>query len=104
MAQARIGHDIGAGQKGVAVEKTQAFWLDGTADENRLLFESFGQIGHQRFANFILRGPVEDEPESPFGVMLANQNHGSMEKGAVQFSAIQDDLPLQRCVLFSHLK
>jgi hypothetical protein len=36
--------------------------------------------------------------------MLANQHDGAVKKGAVQLSAVQDDLPLQRCVVCGMVK
>jgi hypothetical protein len=76
------------------MEKAQDAGLNGAAQVNGLLFERVGQIGHDHVADVAASRVVEDQPESALGVVLANQDDGAMEKGAVQFSAIQKQLPL----------
>jgi len=94
MAEIQISHDIGAGQIGVAVEKAQGLRLHRAADEKILLLNAVGQIGHQCLAYLFLRRAVEDQSESTLGVVLADQHHSAVKKGAVQLSAVQDEFPL----------
>jgi hypothetical protein len=84
------------------MEKAQDAGLDGAAQEKGLLFEGLGQVGHQRVAHLAAGRPVENEAESAFGIVLANQDDGAMEKGAVQFAAVQEQLALPGFGGFGH--
>ena len=84
------------------MQKAQAARLHRAADEQRLLLDRVGQVCHQRLADLVLAGTVQDQAEGAFFIVLANQDDGSVEERALQFSAIQQQLPLQRFVNLGH--
>ena len=80
VAEIEVGHDTGAGQEVVRVEIAEGGKLHRAAEVKGLLFELLGDIGHDHFAEAGAAGPVEDEAERAFGVMLANEHHRALKK------------------------
>ncbi len=102
MPHVQVKHDVGLGYKNVAMQETQGARLHRAAHEKRLALDRLRQIRHQGLAHFALGGPVQDQAESALRIMLANQHDGAMEKGPVQFAAIEQQLPLQGFMTLGH--
>jgi hypothetical protein len=60
----------------------------------RLLLDSLRQIGDHGIAHLAARQPVENQAHRAGFVVLAYQHDGPMEKRAVQFPAVQKEVPL----------
>src|SRR5712692_1362771 len=102
MAKIEVGHNVGLGQINVVVQKAQRLRLDRAAQIEGFLLEGLRQFGDQGVADFVGRGAVQDEAERAFLVVLADEDHGAMEEGAVQFALVEDQLPFQGFGCFRH--
>jgi hypothetical protein len=77
------------------MEETENGRLHRTTDVEGLILDGFWQIGHHGVAHLCAGRAVENQAKSAPGVVLANQHDGTVKKGALQFSAVQEQLPLQ---------
>ena len=103
MAQVQVGDDVSIGNERVGVEETQRGGLDGAAEIERAGFEHIGQVSDDHLADIAARGTVKDEAERAFGVVLADEHHGALEKRAAQLATVEEQLALQESVLFRHI-
>src|ERR1700722_4368770 len=101
MAEFEIGHDDFARQKIVRVQKAERGKLDGAAEKKGLFLEPLGQISDDHFSKFVAGGTIKDEAEGAFGIVLADEKDGALEKGAAQLPAVQQQLAFQ---IFSDLR
>jgi hypothetical protein len=95
MAEFEVGHDAGIRQEIVRMQKAEGGKLDGTAKEKRLVLELFREVGDDHFAQLVAAGTVQDEAESAFGVMLADEENGALEERTGQLPAVQQQLAFQ---------
>src|SRR5579862_7649 len=84
------------------MQKTQRRRLYRAAEIKRTLLERGWQIRRHHFANFAAGIAIEHQAESPFWVVLANENHGPLEEGAAQLTAVQQQLPFQEFPRLDH--
>ena len=73
----------------VSVQDPQTIW-----DRAGLQLEGLRKFCDERISNFVLRQAVQNQPESPFLIVLTNQNDRPMEKGTAQLPVIEDQLAL----------
>src|SRR2546423_10487496 len=81
---------------------TQSLSLNRPPQEKDLIFENIRQIGHHGLSHFIIGGAVEHQSKRAFRIVLANENHGAMEKRPAKLPVVQDQLPLQRFARLLH--
>ena len=80
MAQVQVWHHIGLGQEGLVMQKAQCLRLHRAPQVERFGLERFWDFRHQRIANFVRRGAIQDQTEGPFLIVLADKDDGAMEK------------------------
>src|SRR6266545_4892 len=102
MIEVEVEHDVGLGEIGIAVEKTQGLRLHWTSQEQRHLLEDFRQLGHQGLAHLVARLPVEHQAKRSLHIVLADQNDAAMEKGSLKPAVVEEQLAFQRWLRCRH--
>ena len=102
MPQAQVRDYVGVGKKGVRMEKAQGGGLNRAAEVEREAFQRLRQVGNDHFPHVVSRGPVKHQAEGTFGVMLADEHHGALKKGAPQFAAVEQQLSFQESLHLRH--
>ena len=102
MAEAQIRDDVGVRNKGIAIEVTQGRGLDRTTEEKRKFLQGIGQIGDDHFTDVAAGSAVQDEAESAFGIVLADQQNGALEERTLQLAAIEQQLSFEECLGVRH--
>jgi hypothetical protein len=77
------------------MEKAEDAGLDRAANVKGLLLEGLGQIGDDGVADLAAGRAIENQAQRAGGIVLADEDDGAMEEGAVEFPAIEKQAALQ---------
>src|SRR5438067_13009136 len=102
MAHAQIRQHIGIGNKRIRDQEAERRGLDRPAEKQGAGFERLGQISHYYFTDVAATAAIENQAKSPFGIMLADEHHSALEKGATQLAAVEEQLAFQKFVRLRH--
>src|ERR1041385_1140049 len=102
MAEAKIRDYVGIRDKRITVKETERGRLNRTAEVKRKLLQCVRQVRYDHFAHIAAGRAIQDEAESAFGVMLADQEDCSLKKRTAQLTAVEQQLSFQECLRFRH--
>jgi hypothetical protein len=77
------------------MQVAQGRGLHRTPDIKWKLPQRIGQVGDNHFSRLTAAIPVQDEAKRALRVVLADQEHGALEKRASQFTAVQQQLAFE---------
>src|SRR5262245_48101272 len=102
MAQAQIWQHIRIGDERVREQEAQGRGLNWAAQVKRTALECLGKISDNHVTCIATGTAVQYQTECSLGIVLANQNHRSLKKRALQLTAIEQQLPFQKLTRLRH--
>src|SRR5882724_12275499 len=102
MAEGKVRNHVRIRNETVGMQEAQGAGLHRAADVEGKFLERLGQVSHDHLANLAAGTPVEHEAESAFGIVLADEDDGALEKRAAQLPAVQQQLAFQKFFRVTH--